>query len=66
VLAFTVLIGFFGGAALGQYSIGIALLWIAVLAAYAWLATACTYLWTVVPHPDMGTRPQAIEPEARA
>ena len=66
VLACTVLIGFLSGAALGQYTIGIALLWIAVLAGYVWLATVCIHLRTVVPHPDTGTRRPAIKPERRS
>jgi hypothetical protein len=56
VLALTVLAGFIGGALLGQLTIGIALLWVAVLAAYTWLALTCMYLWHVVPHPDPARR----------
>ncbi|HET6562924.1 MAG TPA: DUF998 domain-containing protein [Marmoricola sp.] len=55
-LALTALVGFLGGAALGQHPLGIALLWVAVLAAYGWIATTCLYLWGVVPHPDRTRR----------
>jgi hypothetical protein len=51
VLAVGILGGFAGGAALGQHTVGIALLWLAVICEWAWLALACgqNYQWS--PHP---------------
>ncbi len=51
-----ILVGFIGGAALSQSSIGVVLLWIAVVAGYAWLAATSVYLWKTVPHPDADRR----------
>jgi hypothetical protein len=47
-----VLVGFVGGGALAQSSAGVALLWVAVVAAYAWLAWFSVRLYRTVPHPD--------------
>ena len=58
----TILLGFFFGAALGHTTIGIVLIWMAVLASYAWLALACVHLWGVVPHPDMALRRAGSRP----
>lgn len=51
-----VLVGFVGGAALAQHPIGVALLWLSVLAGWLWLALACAHLYTVVPHPVIAER----------
>jgi len=51
-----VLVGFLGGAVLAQSPVGVALLWLAVLAGWLWLALACAYLYTVVPHPVFAHR----------
>jgi hypothetical protein len=56
LLGVLILAGFLAGAALGATSIGVGLIWIAVLASYTWLATACVHLWSVVPHPDLRRR----------
>jgi hypothetical protein len=62
VIATTILLGFFLGAALGHTTTGVVLIWIAVLAGYAWLALACIHLWGVVPHPDMPLRRTSSRP----
>jgi hypothetical protein len=55
-----VLAGFIGGAALSQLTVGVVLLWVAVVAGYAWIAATSVYLWRTVPHPDAHRRsPQA-------
>ncbi len=51
-----ILVGFSGGAALAQSAIGVALLWLSVLAGWLWLALACAHLYTVVPHPVIAQR----------
>ena len=51
-----ILLGFVGGAALSTSSIGIVLLWVAVVAGYAWIAATSVYLWKIVPHPDAHRR----------
>jgi hypothetical protein len=51
VLGILVLVGFAGGAALSQSSVGVALLWIAVLAQLLWLALACSQIYAWSPHP---------------
>lgn len=56
VAAAMILLGFLGGAALAQSGIGVALLWISVLAGWAWLALASAHLYTVVPHPVIAQR----------
>ncbi len=54
--AVVILVGFVGGAVLGQTRVGVALLWIAVVTGYGWLAAACRYLWPIVPHPVIARR----------
>lgn len=53
-----ILVGFIGGAALAQFPIGVAALWIAVLAGWLWLALASAHLYTVAPHPVISERQQ--------
>jgi hypothetical protein len=47
-----ILTGFIGGAGLSQMTIGVVLLWIAVLAGFTWLALVSVVLWRRTPHPD--------------
>lgn len=51
VLGILVIVGFVGGAALSANSIGVALLWIAVLAQFVWLALASSQIYAWSPHP---------------
>lgn len=51
VLGVTVLVGFIAGGALSSTTLGIALLWLAVLADWAWLAHACAQIYRWSPHP---------------
>lgn len=51
VLGVLIIVGFFGGAALSQNSIGVALLWVAVLAQLLWLALASAQIYSWSPHP---------------
>ena len=51
VLGILVIVGFVGGAALSTSPVGVALLWIAVLAQFTWLALACAQIYTWSPHP---------------
>lgn len=51
-----VLAGFLGGAALSSTSVGVILLWIAVLTGWAWLAATSITLYRRVPHPDLDRR----------
>lgn len=51
-----IVLGFVGGAAMSQSSLGVLLLWCAVVAAYAWIAATSVYLWRTVPHPDAHRR----------
>ncbi len=51
-----VLGGFLGGAALSTTPVGVALLWLAVLAGWAWLAIASAHVYAVVPHPVISQR----------
>lgn len=53
-----VLAGFLAGAALAESRLGVALLWVAVLAGWFWLALACARLYTLVPHPVVSQRAQ--------
>jgi hypothetical protein len=50
-LGILVLIGFFAGAGLSSSVIGIALLWLAVLAQFLWLALASAQVYRWSPHP---------------
>lgn len=51
VLGILVLVGFAGGAALGQTAGGVALLWTAVIAQLLWLALASAQIYAWSPHP---------------
>jgi hypothetical protein len=51
-----VIAGFVGGAAFATSPIGVAFLWIAVLAAWAWLLVISIRLYRTVPHPDADRR----------
>jgi hypothetical protein len=55
--AIVVLVGFLGGAALSSTTIGIALLWVAVLATWLWLAVTSIDIYRRVPHPVIAKRP---------
>jgi len=48
-----VILGFVGGAAIPT-SVGVALLWLVVLAEWAWLAVTSVRVYRIVPHPDAG------------
>lgn len=48
--------GFFGGAALSASPVGVALLWVAVVAAWTWLAVASAHVYAWSPHPLAGGR----------
>lgn len=61
--AIVVLVGFVGGAALAQSPLGVALLWLSVIAGWLWLALASAHLYTVVPHPVIAQR---VENEEQA
>jgi hypothetical membrane protein len=56
VLGVLVLVGFAGGAALSASTLGVALLWIAVLAQFLWLALACSQIYAWTPHPLLSKR----------
>jgi hypothetical membrane protein len=56
ILGGLVLVGFIGGAALAASSVGVALLWLAVLAQFTWLALACSQIYSWSPHPDRSRR----------
>lgn len=51
VLAVGILGGFAAGVALGQHTIGITLLWLAVVCEWVWLALACAQIYQWSPHP---------------
>lgn len=51
-----ILLGFLGGAALATSTVGVILLWIAVLAGWLWLTFTSLRLYRVVPHPDLHMR----------
>jgi hypothetical protein len=59
IAAVVVVLAFLGGAALATRPIGIALLWLAVLAGWAWLAGASIATYRTVPHPDAHRRAQS-------
>ncbi|GAA2037103.1 hypothetical protein GCM10009819_22130 [Agromyces tropicus] len=50
-LGAVIVLGFFGGAALSTTTAGVALLWLAVLAAWTWLAVASAHVYAWSPHP---------------
>ena len=51
VLGILVIVGFVAGAALSANSVGVALLWVAVLAQFVWLALASSQIYAWSPHP---------------
>jgi len=51
VLGALVIVGFFGGVFAPSATIGVALLWIAVLAQFVWLALASSQIYAWSPHP---------------
>jgi hypothetical protein len=51
VLGILVIVGFVAGAALSSSGVGVALLWIAVLAQFTWLALASSQIYAWSPHP---------------
>lgn len=51
-----VLGGFAGGAVLATSSIGVGLLWLAVVAGWGWLLVASVHAYRTVPHPDAHRR----------
>jgi hypothetical membrane protein len=53
ITGFVVIVGFLGGAAVPT-TVGVALLWLVVLAEWVWLAVASVYVYRTVPHPDTG------------
>lgn len=55
-LAAIVVGGFFCGAALATSAVGIALLWLAVLAQFGWLALASAQVYRWAPHPVVSQR----------
>jgi len=56
VAGVVVIICFIGGGALSQIPLGVALLWIAVVAGWAWLAATCIVAYRAVPHPVIAQR----------
>jgi hypothetical protein len=56
VAAGVVVVAFMAGAALATQPIGIALLWLAVVAGWVWLAAASVCAYRTVPHPDAHRR----------
>jgi hypothetical protein len=53
--------GFMGGAVLAQSAVGVASLWLSVLAGWLWLALAAAHLYSVVPHPVISQRQEQRE-----
>lgn len=53
-----IVVAFVAGAALATQPVGIALLWLAVVAGWAWLAAASIVTYRTVPHPDLHRRQQ--------
>jgi hypothetical protein len=53
---FVDVLAFLGGAAMATQPIGVALLWLAVVAGWAWLAGASIATYRTVPHPDAHRR----------
>lgn len=62
LLGFDVIVAFVAGAALAQNAIGVALIWLAMLAGFAWLALASAHLYAVVPHPVISQRGEGANP----
>lgn len=60
VAAAMMLGGFIGGAALSTSTTGIALLWVAVVAAWVWLAVFAVDLYKRVPHPLLARRKSSV------
>lgn len=58
---FVILVGFLGGAALATSSVGVILLWVAVVTGWAWLAFTSRRVYRIVPHPDLHMRQAAAE-----
>ena len=56
IAAVVIVLAFLGGAALATQPIGVALLWLAVVAGWAWLAGASIATYRTVPHPDAHRR----------
>lgn len=56
ILGAIVVLGFFCGAALATSSVGIPLLWLAVVAQFAWLALASAQIYRWSPHPVRSLR----------
>ena len=56
ILGGLVLVGFAGGAASATTPVGVALLWVAVLAQFTWLALACAQIYNWSPHPARSPR----------
>jgi len=57
-LGTVVAVGFLAGGALSSRPVGIALLWLAVLADWAWLGWACGQIYRWSPHPLRSLRPE--------
>ncbi len=51
-----IVLAFMLGAALATSTVGVASLWLAVVAGWAWLAAISVYLYRFVPHPDAERR----------
>jgi hypothetical protein len=51
-----ILFGFLGGAVLATSTVGVILLWIAVLTGWVWLTVTSRRVYRVVPHPDLDVR----------
>ncbi|HKN55833.1 MAG TPA: DUF998 domain-containing protein [Amycolatopsis sp.] len=68
VSGIVVALGFLAGAAFSAGTLGVVLLWIAVVAGWAWLAVTSLRLYRTVPHPDAhrhnGSDPSAVAPSA--
>ncbi|WP_198410846.1 DUF998 domain-containing protein [Microbacterium halophytorum] len=51
-----IVVAFIAGAALSSGPLGVALLWVAVVAGFAWLLAASIWVYRAVPHPDAARR----------
>ena len=56
VLGLVIVVGFVGGAVLAMSTVGVVLLWAAVLAGWVWLAVASAHVYTWSPHPLAAAR----------